>query len=86
MIDLATGIGVLAFLIPANSLIIDFAKKKPELANTSLAISMFINAVIVLTYAVLLKYYSINHKLFIGGILIAVFISMIVKLKRLINE
>tara|TARA_R100000734_G_C3261548_1_gene60093 strand:+ start:93 stop:353 length:261 start_codon:yes stop_codon:yes gene_type:complete len=86
MIDLATGIGVLAFLIPANSLIIDFAKKKPELANTVLAISMFTNVFIVLTYGAILKCYSTNDRLFISGILIAVFISMITKLKRLINE
>jgi len=86
MIDLSMGVSVLMLLSPANNLILDFAKKKPHLATGVPAMSMFVNAIIVLTYGSFLKSYSVDSKLFIGGILIAIFISMITKLRRLLND
>ena len=86
MIDLAMGISALALLLPTNSLILDFAKKKPHLANGVPGISMFVNALIVVLYAHLLKPLSVDIKLFLSGLLIAIFISMIAKLKRLLNN
>jgi hypothetical protein len=86
MVDIALGLGSLALLIPVNNLILDFAKKKPHLANGVPGLSMFINAFIVVLYGHLLKHLSINVKLFLGGLLLAIFISMITKLRRLLND
>ena len=86
MVDLAMGVGSLALLIPTNNIILDFAKQKPHLATGVPGMSMFVNAIIVLGYGLFLKSYATDEKLFIGGILIAIFISMITKLRRLLND
>ena len=85
MNDLAIGLGALALLIPTNGLILNVAKYKPHLAMGVPGVSMFVNAIIVLTYGVMLKSYSTDTKLFVGGILLSIFISMIIKLNKLIK-
>ena len=85
MNDLGIGLGALALLIPTNSLILNVAKYKPHLAMGIPGISMFVNAIIVLSYGIILKSYSTDAKLFIGGILLSIFISMIIKLNKLIK-
>ena len=85
MNDLAMGLGALALLIPTNSLILNIAKYKPHLAMGIPGISMFVNSIIVITYGLQLKSYSTDTKLFIGGILLSIFISMIIKLNKLIK-
>ena len=80
------GISALALLVPMNSLILDIAKYKPHLAMGVPGVSVFINMAIVLGWGLCFKPYSTDSKLFIGGILIAVFISMITKLKRLLKN
>jgi hypothetical protein len=49
------------------------------------AMSVFANAVVVLSWGIWLKEYAYDTKLFIGGILLAVFTSMIIKLNKLIK-
>jgi|21_taG_2_1085346.scaffolds.fasta_scaffold39589_5 hypothetical protein len=86
MVDIALGLGSLALLIPVNNLILDFAKKKPHLANGVPGLSMFINAFIVVLYGHLLKPLSVDVKLFLGGLLMAIFISMVTKVSKLLNN
>ena len=85
MEDICLGAGVLAMLIPTNNLIISIAKYKPHLAMGIPGISMFVNSIIILTYGAILKSYSVDSQLFVGGILLAIFISMIIKLNKLIK-
>tara|TARA_R100000734_G_C3280027_1_gene73869 strand:- start:266 stop:529 length:264 start_codon:yes stop_codon:yes gene_type:complete len=83
--DLIIGFLVLIVLIPTNNVILNLAEKNPKMTISILTISMFANGILVLLYTVFMRYYASNNRLFIGGILIGVFISMIVKLNRLIK-
>ena len=86
MINIALGLGSLVLLVPINNLILNIAKYKPHLAVGVPGISMFVNAIIVLGYGLWLKPYTTDSKLFIGGLLLAVFTSMVTKLSRLLKN
>ena len=86
MINIALGLGSLVLLVPMNNLILNIAKYKPHLAMGVPGVSMFINATIVLGYGLWLKPYATDSKLFIGGLLLAVFASMVTKLSRLLKN
>tara|TARA_R100001163_G_C4926350_1_gene104307 strand:+ start:78 stop:341 length:264 start_codon:yes stop_codon:yes gene_type:complete len=85
MVDIALGLGSLVLLVPVNSLVLNLAKRDPQLAMGVPAVSMFINAFITLGYGFWLKPCATNEKLFIGGLLLAIFSSMIVKLNKLLK-
>ena len=86
MVDIALGLGSLVLLVPVNSLVLSLAKRDPHVAMGVPAVSMFINAFIMLGYGFWLKPCATNEKLFIGGLLLAIFSSMIVKLNKLLKN
>ena len=86
MINIALGLGSLVLLVPMNNLILNIAKYKPHLAMGVPGVSMFVNATIVLGYGLWLKPHATDSKLFIGGLLLAVFASMVTKLSRLLKN
>jgi len=85
MVDLGMGAMVLGLLIPTNNLILSVYKYKPHLGMGVPAMSVFANTIVVLSWGIWLKDYAYDTKLFIGGILLAVFASMIIKLNKLIK-
>ena len=86
MTDIALGLGTLALLIPVNNLILNVAKYKPHLAMGVPGVSMFVNAIITLGYGLWLKPYAGDEKLFIGGLLLAILVSMVIKLNKLLRN
>lgn len=82
MESIMLGLIVLALLIPMNEIILSILKYKPDYALAIPTISLVANLLVVSTYGLLMKGYSEDPKLFIAGILLAIFISMLIKLKK----
>ena len=85
MQDLILGLGLLAMMIPTNSVILNIAKYKSEWGLAVPYISFFANMVLAVGYGLMAKPYAEDEKLFIGGVLASIFMSMIWKLNLLIK-
>ena len=85
MADLIMGLGLLAMMIPTNSVILNIARFKSEWGLAIPYISFFANMILAVGYGVIGKQYVNDDKLFIAGILASIFMSMIWKLNQLIK-
>ena len=85
MVDLIMGLGLLAMMIPTNSVILNIARFKSEWGLAIPYISFFANMILAVGYGLIGKQYVNDDKLFIAGILASIFMSMIWKLNLLIK-
>tara|TARA_Y100000004_G_C8715469_1_gene327770 strand:- start:191 stop:457 length:267 start_codon:yes stop_codon:yes gene_type:complete len=85
MVDLIMGLGLLAMMIPTNSVILNIARFKSEWGLAIPYISFFANMILAVGYGLIGKQYVNDDKLFIAGILASIFMSMIWKLNQLIK-
>jgi hypothetical protein len=83
LLKFITGILICIPLIPLNDLILRWAKKNPLKSIGILAIMMGSNILVILSYGLLMK--PEEPKMFMLGILTAILIVIIRKIKRLIN-
>lgn len=83
LLKFITGTLICIPLIPLNDLILRWAKKKPLKSIGILAIMIGSNILIILSYGLLMK--PEEPKMFMLGILTAIPIIIIRKIKRLIN-
>ena len=79
------GLGLLAMMIPTNSVILNIARFKSEWGLAIPYISFFANMILAVGYGLIGKQYVNDDKLFIAGILASIFMSMIWKLNQLIK-
>jgi len=86
MESVALGLFVLTLLIPLNEVILSIMKYKPKYGLAIPSLSMLSNLTVVCTYGVLLRDYAEDRKLFIAGVLLAIFISMLVKLNKALKS
>ena len=85
MQDLILGLGLLAMMIPTNSVILSIAKYKPEWGLAVPYTSFFVNMVLSIGYGLIGKPYAEDEKLFVAGVLASIFMSMVWKLNLLIK-
>jgi hypothetical protein len=83
MIEFLTGLLVIIPLIPVNDVLILWAKKDPNKSLGILSIMFGINIMVILTYGFLLKPDEPTN--FILGLLGAILITMIRKIKKLMK-
>ena len=79
-----TGLAIIVGLIPINKFALDWGKMQPTNALGIVSVMMFMNAVIVLIYAGVMKPEG-DTTIFILGVFSALMINMIYKLKRLLG-
>ena len=84
MIDIITGFLVIIPLIFINDIMLLWGKKQPEKALGIVTIMFGINLLILITYGFLLRPDEPTN--FILGLLGAILVIMIRKIKKLINE
>jgi len=83
MIELLTGLLVVVPLLPVNDVLILWSKKDPTKSIGILSIMFGMNLVVILTYGFLLKPDEPTN--FILGLLGAILITMIRKIKKLMK-
>ena len=81
--DSLLGILICLPLIPFNDLILKWAEKDPLKSIGIVSIMMAVNAIIILSYGFLMR--PEKPKVFILGILAAILIVMLRKIKKLIK-
>ena len=86
LIEFLLGILICIPLIPFNDLILKWAEKDPLKSIGIVSIMMVVNAIIILSYGFLMREEIITSpKIFILGILAAILIVMLRKIKKLIK-
>ena len=86
LIEFLLGILICVPLIPFNDLILKWAEKDPLKSIGIVSIMMVVNAIIILSYGFLMREEIITSpKIFILGILAAILIVMLRKIKKLIK-
>ena len=83
LIEFLLGILICVPLIPFNDLILKWAEKDPLKSIGIVSIMMAVNAIIILSYGFLMR--PEKPKVFILGILSAILIVMLRKIKKLIK-
>ena len=83
LIEFLLGILICVQLIPFNDLILKWAEKDPLKSIGIVSIMMAVNAIIILSYGFLMR--PEKPKVFILGILAAILIVMLRKIKKLIK-
>ena len=83
LIEFLLGILICVPLIPFNDLILKWAEKDPLKSIGIVSIMMIVNAIIILSYGFLMR--PEKPKIFILGILAAILIVMLRKIKKLIK-
>ena len=83
LIEFLLGILICVPLIPSNDLILKWAEKDPLKSIGIVSIMMAVNAIIILSYGFLMR--PEKPKVFILGILAAILIVMLRKIKKLIK-
>jgi len=86
IIDFGLGFGVVILLMQITSLILILVKKFPEFFMAVAYSMLFVDAIAIFVYALILQDYSQDSKLFIGGIGLAIFVSLIHKVKAFLNR
>ena len=86
ILDFILGISFLLLSLPLNNVIISIKDYRPQWGLAIPYISFFANMLIVLTYGIIVKPYAIDNKLFVSGLLLALFFSMLYKITKLIKE
>jgi hypothetical protein len=85
MISFVVGALLMALLIPLNDLILLLAKKNPKI-TMGIGLGMIaVDMIITLIYGFLLKNEVADNKLFIAGLLLAIFYAMIDKIKKFLK-
>ena len=84
LIEFLLGILICLPLIPFNDLILKWAEKDPLKSIGIVSIMMAVNAIIILSYGFLMR--PEKPKIFILGILAAILIVMLRKIKKLIKN
>ena len=83
LIEFLLGILICVPLIPFNDLILKWAERDPLKSIGIVSIMMAVNAIIILSYGFLMR--PEKPKVFILGILSAILIVMLRKIKKLIK-
>ena len=86
ILDFILGISFLLLSLPLNNVIISIKDYRPQWSLALPYVSFFANMLTVLTYGIIVKSYTVDNKLFISGLLIALFFSMLYKITKLIKE
>ena len=86
ILDFILGISFLLLSLPLNNVIISIKDYRPQWGLAIPYISFFANMLIVLTYGIIVKPYAIDNKLFVSGLLLALFFSMLYKITKLIKK
>ena len=84
LIEFLLGILICVPLIPFNDLILKWAERDPLKSIGIVSIMMAVNAIIILSYGFLMR--PEKPKVFILGILTAILIIMLRKIKKLIRK
>tara|TARA_R110002050_G_scaffold24443_1_gene65441 strand:- start:483 stop:740 length:258 start_codon:yes stop_codon:yes gene_type:complete len=79
-----TGVAIIIGLIPFNRFALQWGKQQPTNALGIVSVMMFMNAVLTLVYAYVMKPEG-DCTIFILGIFTAIMINMIYKLKSLLG-
>jgi hypothetical protein len=86
ILDFILGISFLLLSLPLNNVIISIKDYRPQWSLALPYVSFFANMLTVLTYGIIVKSYTVDNKLFISGLLLALFFSMLYKITKLIKE
>ena len=79
------GLAVVLALVPFSIFILDIAKKYPQQALGMVSVMMVVDGVITVTYAVLAKPDQ-GVNMFVLGVLSAIMITMMFKIRSLMNQ
>jgi hypothetical protein len=85
ILDFILGISFLLLSLPLNNVIISIKDYRPQWSLALPYVSFFANMLTVLTYGIIVKSYTVDNKLFISGLLIALFFSMLYKITKFIR-
>jgi hypothetical protein len=86
ILDFILGISFLLLLLPLNNVIISIKNYRPQWGLAVPYVSFFANLLTVLTYGIIVRPYTLDNKLFVSGLLLALFFSMLYKITKLIKE
>lgn len=86
MISFVVGALLVTLLIPLNDLVLLLAKKNPKM-TMGIGFGMIaFDMLITLVYGFLLKNEMADNKLFVAGLLLAIFFAMVDKIKKFLKS
>ena len=79
------GFNVVWLLLVINNLIFSIIKYKPDLKQAIPLASLFINAMVIFSYVHIVDQFIVDNTIFVSGILLAILVSMLIKINKLIK-
>ena len=79
------GFNVVWLLLVINNLIFSIIKYKPDLKQAIPLASLFINTIVIFSYAHIVDQFIVDNTIFVSGMLLAILVSMLIKINKLIK-